>query len=171
MDWRGLIASVAPTIGAALGGPFGGLAAKAALSALGIEAQSDDAEAQLEQAARNATPEQLLALKRADQDFRKAMRELDVDLERIAQADRADARQMAATRGIWPQIVLSVAYSVAYGAVLWAYITGSVQVAADAQAQFSIVLGVLTAAQSAILNFWFGSSAGSKEKTAKLAAK
>jgi len=169
MDWKALIASVAPTIGTALGGPFGGLAAKAALSALGIDAPAEDAEAKLERAAKDATPEQLLALRQADHEFRAQMRKLDVDLERIAQADRASARRMAEQRGIVPQVALSVAYSVAYGAVLWAYITGRVQVPADAQAQFSIVLGVLTAAQAQILNFWFGSSAGSKEKTAALA--
>jgi len=47
----------------------------------------DGSEVELLQAAERATPEQLLALKKAEQDFAVQMRELDIDLERIANSE------------------------------------------------------------------------------------
>ena len=52
-------------------------------------------EQELAEAAARATPEQLLALKQAEQDFAVKMRELDIDLERIANEDRSSARNRA----------------------------------------------------------------------------
>jgi hypothetical protein len=41
-------------------------------------------------------------------------------------------------------------------------------VAESINSEFNMVLGVLTAGQVQIMNFWFGSSSGSKDKTSKL---
>ncbi len=35
-DWKSIVSSVAPVLGTALGGPLGGVAARAAMDALGI---------------------------------------------------------------------------------------------------------------------------------------
>jgi hypothetical protein len=42
--------------------------------------------------------------------------------------------------------------------------SGDVEIAANLQSEFNIVLGVMTAAQAQIMQFWFGSSSGSKAK-------
>jgi len=47
--------------------------------------------------------------------------------------------------------------------------TKTIDLSAEMQPTFNIILGVLTAAIPMILQFWFGSSNGSKDKTAKLA--
>jgi len=73
---KGILGAVAPTIGTALGGPMGGMAAKMIAEALGV----DNDPKKIEKAIQAATPEQLAELKKIDADFDVKMKELDVDL-------------------------------------------------------------------------------------------
>lgn len=167
-NWKGLIGTVAPTLATALGGPMAGAAVKAIAGAVGLD--DGATEKDIEVALRDVSPDVLMRIKEADNTFDVKMKELGVDILKLDQQDRASARDMAAKTGREPQIVLSVVYTLGYIWLLYAFVTGGVQVAEGVKSEFSIVLGVLTAAQSQILNFWFGSSSGSKEKTAHLAA-
>jgi hypothetical protein len=47
--------------------------------------------------------------------------------------------------------------------------SGSIEVGESYQSMFNGLLGVLSAAQIQVVNFWFGSSAGSKAKTDQMA--
>lgn len=95
-DWKAIVKSIAPTIGAALGGPVGLGAAKLLQGLLGA---SDSEESTLAEAVKSATPEQFLAIKQADNDFKLKMTELGfknvTDIERIGLEDRVSARNMA----------------------------------------------------------------------------
>lgn len=103
MDWKKLVGSVAPTLATALGGPLAGMAVSAIGNALGLEGATED---KIEAALQSAKPELLLQLKQADQDFAKQMKALDIDLEKIAAADRDSARQMQVqTRARTPAIL------------------------------------------------------------------
>jgi hypothetical protein len=163
VDWKKIVGTVAPGIATALGGPLAGLAVKALGGALGLgEGASEEAVAA---AVTGANPDQLLAIKKAGQEFQVKMRELDVDLVRIAGQDRASAREVAKVN-MWPHIVLSSVYTIGYFGMLYRFMTGGVEIPVDLKTEFSIVLGVMTAAQTMIMQFWFGSSSGSKEKDA-----
>lgn len=98
MDWKSIVSTVAPWIGTALGGPLGGLAVSAIADALGLSENTTEA---IKTAVSGASPEQMLALKKADQEFALRMQELGfkqiADLEAIAAADRKDARDMQKT--------------------------------------------------------------------------
>jgi len=166
MDWKSIVSSVAPVIGGAVGGPFGAMAAKAGLSALGISPESGNEEAQLQSAIENASPQDLLMLKQANQQFKKDMKSLDVDVLKIDAGDRKNARGMPGAKNA--QIALSIAYTVAYAVVVYNFMMGNVHVQENQQVLFGSLIGILTAAQVQILNFWFGSSSGSKDKTAAL---
>jgi len=168
-DWKAMLSSVAPVIGTAIGGPFGAVAATAGLKMFGIEPEQGNEEQQLQQAMAQATPADLLNLKKADQQFDLEMKKLNIDIKRIDQADRGSARDLAKSTGIWPQVVLSVVYTIGYGIVMFNFMAGNVHVQEGQQILFGSLIGILTAAQVQILNFWFGSSSGSKEKTAALA--
>ena len=85
---KGIIGAVAPTIGTALGGPMGGMAAKMVSEVLGV----DNDPKKIEQAIQAATPEQLAELKKIDKDFDIKMKELDVDLYALETKDIQDAR-------------------------------------------------------------------------------
>ena len=69
-DWKSLVKSVAPMLGTALGGPLGGIAGAALGKALGT---TDNETATLEAAINGATPEQLQAIQKADQEFKVQM--------------------------------------------------------------------------------------------------
>ena len=161
-----VVRTVAPAIGTALGGPLGGTAVKyLADKFLG---KSDATEAEVAEALAGASPEQLIRLKELDTDFAKHMADIGVDLERIAYEDRNSARDLAKVNMV-PHIVLSTVYTVGYFYVLDMFFTGQFQVPESSNGLAEGLLLVLTTAQTLILQFWFGSSAGSKTKDVHLA--
>lgn len=168
MDWKDIVRTVAPWIGTALGGPLGGMAVEAAASALGLSDKTTDG---LKAAISGATPEQMLALKTADQNFSLQMQALGfkqvADLESIAAGDRRDARAMqSAQRSIVPA-VLSIGVTGGYFGILYGMLNESLTVS-DSQALL-IMLGSLGTAWGMVMAFWFGTTADSGRKTEMLA--
>lgn len=84
MEWKQVVGAVAPWIGTALGGPLGGMAVAAVADALGL---SEKTEAAIQQAISGATPEQMLAIKQADQQFAARMQELGFANQQAAGQD------------------------------------------------------------------------------------
>ena len=166
-NWRALIGTVAPTLGAALGGPLGGMAG-ALLSKI-VLGKEKGTEAELATALANVTPEQLLAIKKADQDFAAQMKTLDVDIFKLETADVQSARSMFSIN-YWPQITLSIVFVGGYFGIMALYISGHVVIPADVKDTVTVLIGIMSASVTAIMAFWFGSSFGSREKTAALAA-
>ena len=159
-----LLGSVAPLLGTTLGGPMGGVAMKF----LADKFTGGDT-GSVEDFLLSASPETLQTLKVAELEFKQEMKKLDIDLEQIAADDRSSARDLAKERGITPQVILSIVYTTGYFGVLFMFMTGNLHVPEEYASMFSGLLGVLSAAQVQIMNFWFGSSAGSKRKTEVIA--
>ena len=88
-DWKSTLGAIAPILGTAIGGPFGALAGKALGDALGVDGAD---EAAVSEALRRATPEQLLAIKQADHQFKLDMAKLGFKPEELALEDRKSAR-------------------------------------------------------------------------------
>lgn len=168
MDWKNIIATVAPWIGTALGGPLGGMAVEAAANALGLNDKTVEA---VKGAIMGATPETLLALKEADQNFALQMQSLGfkqvTDLEALAAGDRKDARAMQATTRSWVPAALSVIITVGFLGLLTGMMTGYLK-AEDNQAML-LMLGALGVAFGQVINFWLGSTSESSRKTELLA--
>jgi len=165
-DWKATLAKVAPVIATALGGPLAGVAVKVASDALGIEPNEDA----LAQAVASGDPNILLKLKEADNTFRVEMRRLGVKEKEIAAQDRASARQMAASTTLLPQVALATVFLAGFVAVLYAVFTGGAVLEDRLLNIAMFLLGILSAGISQIMNFFFGSSEGSKSKTAILGA-
>lgn len=163
-DWTEVVRSVAPTLGAALGGPMGGVAIKFLADNL-LPGDATNDEQAVAEAIAAASPDTLIQLRKLDQDFQIKMRELNINLEEIQYKDRDSARQLFRIN-IWPQIILSSLYVIGYIIILQQFLTGGVNVPPELKTEFSLILGVLTAGMANIMQFWFGSSSGSKEKTA-----
>ena len=165
-DWKALVKTVAPVLGTALGGPLGGMAARVVAGAvLGDEAAS---EGDVAAALQSATPDQLLALKKADQDFAVQMKELDIDLERIAAADRDSARERETRTGdSWTPRCLAAGVTLGFFAVLYMLMRHGIPPDAGGNALL-IMLGALGTAWTAIVAYYFGSSAGSAAKNAMI---
>ena len=159
-----LVRTVAPSIATAVGGPLAGMATRAISEAL--LGKPDGTEAELVEAAKVATPEQLLALKNAEQDFAVRMRELDVDLERIDAADRNSARDREVkTRDLTPRFLAAAVTFGFFGVLSWMIANG---LPANGGEAMLVMLGTLGTAWGAIISYYFGSSAGSREKTDQL---
>lgn len=157
-----LVKTVAPSIASAVGGPLAGMATRAISEAL--LGKPDGSEDELVQAAAKATPEQLLALKNAEQDFAVRMRELDIDLERIANADRESARKREVSTKDWTPRVLAGLVTAGYFGVLFYMLINGLPTHGGSEAML-VMLGTLGTAWGGIVAYYFGSSAGSKEKT------
>lgn len=169
-DWKETLAAVAPNIATALGGPLGGMAATMALKALGIEPGDHfgDPQGKLEHEVAHADPAVLAQLKKVDNDFKVEMRRLKIDIHKIDAADRASARGMATAKGFAPQVFLSMVFVTGFVMVLWYLFGGEKTIHENMMQPAMYVLGILSAGIVQIMNFWFGSSSGSKAKTMHL---
>ena len=169
MSWKTLVKSVAPVLGTALGGPLGGMAVKAIGSALlGDEAEQLD-EKSIEKRIASVIEhdtDALLKIKQADQQFEARMRELDIDLERINAADRDSARDLQKTnKTLIVPVLATITVACFFGVVFWV-LTGRVTLESTL---LGFVLGQVSSKAEQVYNFFFGSSAGSKQKTDALA--
>lgn len=167
MDWQALIKTVAPWIGTALGGPLGGLAVEAAANALGISEKTTDA---VKQALAGVTPEQMLALKQADQQFQAKMQELGfTHIEKLADLEFKD-RDSARNREIQTKdntnkiiaFVIIGAFIAMVGATLMGWTKAESVLAGT-------LIGYLSAKAEQVLAYYFGSTSGSNRKTELLA--
>ena len=160
-DWKSVLGSIAPTLATALGGPMAGTAVK---FLAGHFLGDDDADAaDIEAAIVCSTPEQLTELKRIDADFKVEMKKLGIDVYKIEVDDRKDARKLAAVN-MMPQIILSVIFIGGYFGLVYMLFAGHVVIDESIRDMSNILLGVLTANIPGIMQFWFGSSHGSKHK-------
>ena len=157
-----LVRTVAPSIASAVGGPLAGMATRAISEAL--LGKPDGTEQELENAVASATPEQLLALKKAEQEFAVKMRELDIDLERISNEDRDRARNREVSLRDWTPRVLAGLITVGYFGVLFWMLRFGLPNTGSSEALL-VMLGALGTAWGGVVAYYFGSSAGSKEKT------
>lgn len=168
VNWQAIVKTVAPWIGTALGGPLGGMAVEAAANALGLGEKTVDA---VKQALGGATPEQMLALKKADQEFALQMRALGfkaaTDLEAIAAGDRRDARGMQVAKPSPMPAVLTVGTGVGFFFTLGALFLYPIP--PENRDVIVYMCGQLAAAFAACLAFWVGTTRSSQNKTEMLA--
>lgn len=162
-----ILGVVAPTLATALGGPLAGGAVKfLAAKLLGNENATADV---VLRAVQSASPETLSKIKEIDANYNIEMKKLDIDLERISAEDRNSARKMQiSTKSIMPGLIALAALTGFFG-ILIAMVFVEIPPASEAPLQ--IMLGTLGALVMSVGHFYFGSSAGSKEKTEHLAKK
>lgn len=173
VDWKALVRQVAPSIGAALGGPGGAVAAKFLVDRLGVKgAPNKSNEDSIKDLVAGGDPETLLKIKQLDTDFDKFCQELGVRFEELAVDDRKSARKMMEILTL-PQIFISAVFLSLYIAVLYLLIDSMAEGQLDSTPEWLrpvliMLITLLTSEIPRIMSFWFGSSSGSKEKTGKL---
>lgn len=154
-----------PTLGTALGGPLGGIAASFIASKIGIEEKT--VKAVTEALSTGAmTPEQLSQLKLAEVEFQKYLQDNNIKLEEIAAGDRSSARDMLKSTQAKTPAVLTYVITVGFFGVLgamfyWPEVKES--------APLMIMLGSLGTAWTGACAFWFGTTHGSQTKNDLLA--
>lgn len=159
-----VLGTVAPVIATAVGGPFAPLAMEIIKSALGT-----DDEAIIEQKLANATPETLLALRQANQQFEVQMKELGIREDQLYLSDTADARLLARETGTSPQVYLTAGFLAIYAFLMAAFFVLDFELNDWQRGQLGILIGVITGAVGQIISFWFGTSKSSKNKDGLIA--
>lgn len=158
---KSIIATVAPTVATALGGPLAGMAAAILADVVG----GGDAST-VEKAILSGNPDVMLKLKEADNTLVIRLRELDIEELAEGNRDRANARELfKVNQG--PQIWLSMLFIGGYFfALFWAvsFLTETKEISETAKTVITLLLGVITREVPTIMQFWFGSSSGSKNK-------
>jgi len=162
---KGVLATVAPVLATALGGPLAGVATRT----LAQKWIGDDAAgaAEIEAALAAATPADLVTLKEIEATFEAEMKRAGVELEKIAASDRDSARKRQTSMKDWTPSVLGLAIILGFFAVLaWIFRHGLPDSGGEV---LLIMVGALGTMTSQVGNYFFGSSVGSKTKEAIIA--
>ena len=186
-----VIAPVSPVLAAALTGASAGAAL--ALAALGRAVVGDD-QASADEIATVITaggPDVKLKIRSAEEQLQRALgdagttlaalavvdasgrRDTLVKLDREAAQDRQDARQRQVKTNDITNSVLAYAVTAGFFAILFMLVfypnlVVQTQLAPEIKSTLQTMLGVLGTAWVGIITYYFGSSVGSKEKTALL---
>ena len=162
INLKKLVGAVAPALAKALGGPLAGTAVAAiAKKVLGKDAATED---EVTAALENATPEQLIQLKKLDLEFEKQMAEAGISLDKLEVEDRASARALRiASPKDWVPNVLAMALLA--GLIgLSVFLLGQ-EVPPGNKEIIINLMGVLEGALVTVFTFFFGSSRSSDEKS------
>lgn len=157
-DW---LKTIAPMLGTALAGPLGGAAAAFLADKLGVQEKTVEAVSEVLNSGR-MSPDQITAVKLAEIDFQKFLKDNAIKIEEVHASDRADARRMATATQSPVPAVLSLLVTTGYFGVLVGMMTDVLNVA-DSQALL-IMLGSLGTAWGMVMAFWFGTTKSSSEK-------
>lgn len=152
---KNVVGAVAPTLGSALGGPMGGMAMNMIAEKLGVPNNPKAVEKAIE----NASPEQMIELKKAEQAFDLQMKELDVDVFKMEVADGQDARKHFSKD--WTARIMGIA--VIGGFLGYIFLVTIQPPEQNSEALINLVLGYLGGLASAVISFYFGASNSSKE--------
>jgi|TARA_R100000149_G_scaffold63432_1_gene34396 hypothetical protein len=145
-----IIGSVAPTLGTALGGPLGGMAGDVISKVLGVENDP----ASLEKAIQNATPEQLIEIKKAEKEFETKMKQLDIDLYELEAQEKQHARNTFSKD--WTARIIGIA--MVGGFLGYIFLVTLQPPEQNSEALINLVLGYLGGLASAVISFYFGAS-------------
>jgi hypothetical protein len=163
------IKSILPTLATALAGPLAGGAAAFFADKLGLPDKTVDA---VVNAVRGADPAQILEMKRIDAELKKTYVEAGVRIEEVAAADRASARKREVATGDRTPRNLAYLYGFAFFAVIIAQIFMGIHgivMPSGVEKTLDMLLGVLTGMVLGSKEYYFGTSAGSVQKTELLA--
>lgn len=178
MSWSdalGVVAKLAPTIAAVVGGPLAGGAVTALEGVFGISpaptAALADRQDVVAAAISAATPEQLANIRKADQDYAARMAEAGFkDVETLSQltvTDTVSARDMmVSTKSMVPAALTALITVGFFGMLL---VLAFATIPQDNKILFGSFLGTLGTAWLVSVHFWFGATQAGARTTELLA--
>ena len=159
MEW---LKSIAPTIVTALGGPLAGMALAAVSKTLNIAPE----EVQDVLNSNKLTAEQVASIQLAELELKKQAQSMGLDFAKLTVEDRKSARDMQIATKSMLVPALAIIIVSAFISVVIATLGGYAVV--DSVLAGTLI-GYLSAKAEQVVNFYFGSSAGSQAKTELLA--
>lgn len=160
-----VLATVAPTIATALGGPLAGTAVTQLEKWLGVEPGSASAD-DITKAVVGATPEQLGALKKLDYDYQLAMSQQGIDILKIDAGDRDSARLRQRELKDHAPEFLGTLIIAGFLTCVYAVLAGYVDGLKDplTAGLVGTLIGYVSAKADQVVSYYFGSSKGSRDK-------
>ena len=160
-----LVRTVAPGIATALGGPYAGMAVRTLSDTL--LGKPDGSRKDIEMALLGATPETMLKIKEADNNFVLDMERLGVDLVKLEADDRKDAR--ASNRGAKDKTpaALGVLCFMGFFGILAALMF--IEIPTASRGALTVMLGSLGTIVVQVANYYWGSSKSSAQKNDTIA--
>lgn len=159
MEFKQILGKVAPFLGGLIGGPLGASVGGIVGNLLGVDPTDEKA---LGSALQSATPDQLIALKQIDSAERMRIAQLANESLKIDSDDRASARNMQINSQDFMPSLLGIGTLFGYFSVIAILFFYPLQ--GGAKDIIYILVGGLSASLVQIMNFYFGSSAGSQKK-------
>lgn len=160
--------AIMPILGKAIQGNIGG-ALHVAMEALGLPISDNEEKNKkaFNDAKERLTPDQILSLKKAEAEYKAVIKQMDLDLEQILSDDRNSARQREmALKDRTPKIIgyliMGGFFALLIGLMVFDVPEKNSQV-------LNVMLGALGTMVTAVANYYFGSSSGSKSKDEKIA--
>jgi len=173
--WLQTLAKLAPGIASAFGTPLAGMAVSALESVLGVGNGTPE---QVQAAIENATltGDQVVQLKKADQDFAARMKQMDIDLSKLQIEDVESARAREVAVKDRTPALLAFAMIGGFFAISTLILVGLIfapeKVSLIPAPAWALVGGILTYLfdeAGAATSYYFGSSIGSAEKNSTIA--
>ena len=159
------IKTLAPLIGTALAGPFGGAAAGFLADKLGVKESTVEAVSEV-LSTQKLTGDQLASIKAAEIEFQRFMETNKITLAQIEAADTKSARDMQiAVRSNMPAILTCIVTVGFFGILGFMILNPDIK---QSEAMI-LLLGALNTSFGTAVGFWLGSSHGSQNKDALLA--
>ena len=161
---NGLLKTIAPLLGTALGGPLGGAAAAFIADKLGLDTKTVKDVSEILNGSK-MDPQQVVQIKLAELEFQKFLKTHNIDEAKLVLENTKDARDMQKqTRSYFPATLSSLVTIGFFGILTFMLIWET-----NPSQPLLIMLGALGAAFGAVVNFWLGSSNGSQNKDRMLA--
>ncbi|MGC6475401.1 MAG: hypothetical protein ACON41_02015 [Parvibaculales bacterium] len=171
-DWRVLLHQIAPTLSAALGGPFAGMAMQVLTQHLLPDTDDIADETQLSAQLNAKTTDWsnwVGQVKAAEQKFALQMRELDLSVEKLDQMDRDSARDRQEKLGDqFPNFLGGIVIFGFFITVGFVLLGGLQHIEGSALTLIGTLIGYVSAKADQVIAFFFGSSSSSREKTRAL---
>ena len=155
MEW---LKTLAPTIATCLAGPLAGMGVAALAKAIGV----DPEQVQDVISSGKLTSEQVASIQLAELELKKQAQSMGLDFAKLTVEDRKSARDMQMSTKSLLVPSLAVIIVGAFIAVVFATLGGY---AVIDSVLAGTLIGYLSAKAEQVVNFYFGSSSGSKEKT------
>jgi hypothetical protein len=158
--------TLAPTLASALLGPLGGVAVASIGKIFGIDSATTESISKVFETGK-LTPEQISAIKALELKYQAEEAERGFRYVELEYKNTADARDMQKQTKSYFPATLSLGITMGFFSILvtmlvWEY---------KPTEPLLIMLGALGAAFGAVVNFWLGSSDGSRRKDQMLANK
>lgn len=164
MDW---LKTLAPTLATALAGPLAGAAVKGLASILDVPNATIET-IQNAIASGQMTPEQVSQIKELELQYQNDEKERGFRYAELAFKDTDSARNMAIQTKSTTPTILSYGVLIGGGLMMWAVLMNYAK--ADSVLAGTLI-GYAVSEMKQVLQYWFGSSDSSKQKTDLLATK